>query len=57
MQDITAGEIVARGNLRRARGFLMPLFAHYLIAFQAELHSRKGVDHIVNAGMARYKTA
>ena len=37
MQDITAGEIVARGNFRRARGFLMPLFAHYLITFQAEL--------------------
>ena len=57
MQDIVAGQIVSLGDFGLSGGLLMALVLHELGAVQAELDASKGMDAVVNAGVARHIAA
>ena len=57
MQDIAAGQVKGRGDLRPAGFLFMPLPPHQFRTGQAELNPGKGVDGIVNAPVTGDKAA
>ena len=57
MQDIVAGQIVGLGDFGLPGGLLVALALHELGAIQAKLDTRKCMDAVVDAGVARHITA
>ena len=56
-QDMVARQIVGLGNFGLPGGLFMALKFHELGAIQAELDARKGMDAVVDAGVARHIAA
>ena len=52
VQDVPAGEVIARGELGLAGGLLVPLAGHKLGAGLPRLHAGGGVDGVVDAPVA-----
>lgn len=57
MQDIVAGQIVGFCDFGLPSRFLMALAFHELGTIQPELDARKGMDTVVDAGVARHIAA
>ena len=57
VQHIVAGQIVSLGNFGLPGRLFMTLAFHELSAVQSELYARKGMDAVVDAGVARHIAA
>ena len=57
VQHIVAGQIVSLGNFGLPSRLFMTLAFHELSAVQSELYARKGMDAVVDAGVARHIAA
>ncbi len=57
VDDVFAGQIICRRDLRLSCRLIMSLLLHYLVAITPELDSRKGMDRVVDTAVTGTKAA